>query len=96
VRRKTCADRIVGRTRRGRTCIDDHVHGGQRGLVQSKVFAHEPLQMIAAHGIAGCLDADRESEARVPDLIRARDHEEQRIGVTLATRVDDVELWLVS
>jgi hypothetical protein len=95
VRRETRADR-VGRCIRGEcTRIDNDVHGRQFVLVQTEMFAHEPLQTIAAHGVASGLDADREPKARVTQVIRARNEQEQRIGVTLTTRVNDVELGLV-
>jgi hypothetical protein len=88
-------DRIGRGTRRGRSRVDDDVDGGHCVLVLSKVFAHESLHAIAARGIAGGLDTDREPEACVTNVVGSRDDEEQRIGVTLATRVDDVELWLI-
>jgi hypothetical protein len=58
-------------------------------------FTHESLDPIAAHRVSCCLDTDCEPDPCMTALVQPRDDEEQRIGLTLAPGVDDVELRLV-
>ena len=75
--------------------VDDDVEGRQLVLAMAKRFARETLDAIALDGVSCRLDADGEPEPGLARFVGSRDHEEQRIGGSLALPVNGVELGLV-
>jgi hypothetical protein len=63
--------------------------------VVTERFAREALDAVALDGVARSLDADGEAEPGLACIVGSGDHEEQRIGRSLALPVNGVELRLV-
>lgn len=93
--REARADLVVAGPGGGSARVDDDVHWRQVLLAVAKGFADETLQSIALHGVPCGLHTDCEPEAGLSRVVGKRDHQEQRIGGTLALAVDGVELRLV-
>ena len=64
-------------------------------LAVAERFAREALEPVALGGVAGGLDADGKAEPCLACFAGTGDHEEQRIGRSLALPVNGVELGLV-
>ncbi len=75
--------------------VDDDVQGGQLVLAMTERFAREALDAVALDGVARGLDADGEAKPGLSCVVGSGNHEEQRIGRSLALPVNGVELRLV-
>lgn len=61
-------------------------------LRQPEAVAYQTLHAIAVHGVADCARGDRQSEARVPELIRADRQREVTIAKPAGLLIDGFEL----
>jgi len=95
VRSQARADLDTAARSGGRSRVDDEVQGGQFVLAVAERFARETLDAIALDGVARGLDADGEPEPGVARFVGTCEHEEQRIGRTLALPMNGVELGFV-
>ena len=64
-------------------------------LAVTEGLARQALESIAFDRVAGGLDADGKTEPCLARFVGTSDHEEQRIGRSLALAVDGVEFGLV-
>src|SRR5688572_532009 len=76
--------------------VHDDVRGRQLALAQPECLAHHPPDAVALDGAAGGLHRDGESQPRLAQLVRARDHGEVRVGDSYAARMHGIELRLVA